>query len=55
MSTQTDTLFKPGHAGAIPVANRVFMAPMTRNRAGPGRCAGRDGGRVLPPSAPVRA
>ena len=33
MSVQTDTLFKPGQAGAIPVANRVLMAPMTRNRA----------------------
>jgi N-ethylmaleimide reductase len=40
MSVQTDTLFKPGQAGAIPVANRVFMAPMTRNRAGvPGELA----------------
>ena len=33
MSRQTDTLFKPSHAGAIPVANRVFMAPITLNRA----------------------
>ena len=33
MTTQTETLFRPGQAGAIPVANRVFMAPMTRSRA----------------------
>lgn len=30
----TDTLFSPGQVGAIPVANRVAMAPLTRARAG---------------------
>ena len=29
----TDTLFSPGRYGAIEVANRLVMAPLTRNRA----------------------
>lgn len=29
----TDTLFSPGQLGAISIANRVVMAPLTRNRA----------------------
>ena len=29
----TDTLFSPGQFGAIAVANRLVMAPLTRNRA----------------------
>lgn len=33
MSNESDVLFRPGKAGAIEVSNRVFMAPMTRNRA----------------------
>jgi N-ethylmaleimide reductase len=31
-----DILFQPVHLGAIPCANRIAMAPMTRNRAGGG-------------------
>ena len=31
------TLFDPLHVGDIAAANRVFMAPLTRNRAGAGR------------------
>ena len=30
------SLFDPLHVGDIPLANRVVMAPMTRDRAGPG-------------------
>jgi N-ethylmaleimide reductase len=30
------TLFDPVHFGNIACANRVVMAPLTRNRAGPG-------------------
>ncbi|MBZ4022226.1 alkene reductase [Rhodobacter sp. TJ_12] len=29
----TDTLFSPGHLGEISIANRLVMAPLTRNRA----------------------
>jgi len=29
----TDTLFSPGRLGAIEIANRLVMAPLTRNRA----------------------
>ncbi len=29
------TLFEPAHAGAFNLANRIVMAPLTRNRAGP--------------------
>lgn len=29
----TDTLFSPGRLGAIEIANRIVMAPLTRNRA----------------------
>ncbi len=29
----TDTLFSPGRLGAIAIANRIIMAPLTRNRA----------------------
>ena len=32
----TDLLFTPVRLGAIELANRVVMAPMTRDRAGPG-------------------
>ncbi len=32
----TDALFAPVHLGALELANRVVMAPMTRDRAGPG-------------------
>ncbi len=31
----TETLFTPFTAGAIPLANRIVMAPLTRNRARP--------------------
>lgn len=34
------TLFDPTHVGAIAVANRVAMAPLTRNRAEPGQVPG---------------
>ena len=33
MSTNPNKLFEPAHAGAIKLANRIVMAPMTRNRA----------------------
>lgn len=33
----TDPLFQPGRLGAIAIANRVVMAPLTRNRATPER------------------
>ena len=32
----TDALFSPVTLGAIDLANRIVMAPMTRDRAGPG-------------------
>lgn len=32
----TPDIFSPGRLGAIELANRVVMAPMTRDRAGPG-------------------
>jgi N-ethylmaleimide reductase len=32
-----DILFKPARLGAIDVANRIIMAPLTRNRAGAGQ------------------
>jgi N-ethylmaleimide reductase len=31
------SLFDPARIGDIPLANRIFMAPLTRDRAGPGR------------------
>lgn len=31
-----DALFEPAEVGAIRLANRIVMAPLTRNRAGPG-------------------
>ena len=31
------TLFDPIHFGSITAANRIFMAPLTRDRAGPGQ------------------
>ena len=31
------SLFDPTRIGDTPVANRIFMAPLTRDRAGPGR------------------
>lgn len=31
-----DALFKPAQLGALNLANRIVMAPMTRDRAGPG-------------------
>jgi len=31
------TLFDPIHVGSITAANRIFMAPLTRDRAGPGQ------------------
>ena len=34
------TLFTPFQAGDIPLANRIVMAPLTRNRALPGRVPG---------------
>lgn len=37
MSTQNSPLFAPFKLGAIELANRLIMAPLTRNRAGPGR------------------
>ena len=36
----TATLFSPIAVGAIPLANRIVMAPMTRNRAGQGNVPG---------------
>jgi len=36
-SADTSPLFQPTHLGAIPIANRVVMAPLTRNRATPER------------------
>jgi len=33
-------LFEPGQAGALRLANRIVMAPLTRNRAGPGLVPG---------------
>ena len=32
----SDSLFSPVALGAIELANRIVMAPMTRDRAGPG-------------------
>jgi N-ethylmaleimide reductase len=37
MSTSTSPLFAPFKLGSIELANRLIMAPLTRNRAGPGR------------------
>lgn len=34
--TPIDALFKPLRVGALPLANRIVMAPLTRNRAGEG-------------------
>ena len=34
-------LFEPTHAGALKLANRIVMAPLTRNRAGPGLIPGK--------------
>ena len=34
------TLFEPAQAGAFRLANRIVMAPLTRNRAGPGLVPG---------------
>jgi len=36
LKTGTPSLFKPTKIAAIDVANRIVMAPMTRNRAGAG-------------------
>jgi N-ethylmaleimide reductase len=36
----TFTLFEPLTAGALTLANRIVMAPLTRNRAGPGLVPG---------------
>ena len=33
-------LFEPAQAGALKLANRIVMAPLTRNRAGPGLIPG---------------
>ncbi len=33
-------LFSPARVGSIPVANRIVMAPLTRDRAGPGQVPG---------------
>ena len=33
MTHSASTLFDPVHAGAIALANRIVMAPLTRNRA----------------------
>jgi N-ethylmaleimide reductase len=35
-------LFEPAQAGALKLANRIVMAPLTRNRAGPGLVPGPD-------------
>ena len=32
----TDALFQPLRVGALPLTSRIVMAPLTRNRAGPG-------------------
>jgi N-ethylmaleimide reductase len=34
-------LFEPAQAGALKLANRIVMAPLTRNRAGPGLVPGK--------------
>lgn len=39
-SRSKPTLFDPMHAGALKLANRIVMAPLTRNRAGPGLVPG---------------
>ncbi len=39
-STSASTLFDPLTAGALKLANRIVMAPLTRNRAGPGLVPG---------------
>ena len=31
-----DALFEPAEVGILHLANRIVMAPLTRNRAGPG-------------------
>jgi N-ethylmaleimide reductase len=36
----TRALFEPTQAGALELANRIVMAPLTRNRAGPGLVPG---------------
>ncbi|HSD62056.1 MAG TPA: DUF2322 family protein [Burkholderiales bacterium] len=33
---QAEDLFRPGRLGRLTLANRIVMAPLTRNRAGPG-------------------
>ena len=35
-TTDADVLFQPGALGALTLPNRLVMAPLTRNRAGPG-------------------
>lgn len=39
-SSSVSTLFNPLSAGALTLANRIVMAPLTRNRAGPGLVPG---------------
>lgn len=39
-SRSANALFEPAHAGALSALNRIVMAPLTRNRAGPGLVPG---------------
>ena len=48
------TLFDPVKAGALDLANRIVMAPLTRNRS-PNAVPGRAGGRPTMRSAPAPA
>jgi N-ethylmaleimide reductase len=36
LTRSASALFEPTRAGAFKLANRIVMAPLTRNRAGPG-------------------
>ena len=40
MTRSAQALFEPAQAGALKLANRIVMAPLTRNRAGPGLIPG---------------
>jgi len=41
VSRSVRALFEPAEAGALKLANRIVMAPLTRNRAGPGLVPGK--------------
>jgi N-ethylmaleimide reductase len=40
-NTQSIDLFSPYRLGPLQLPNRMVMAPMTRNRAGPGNVPGK--------------